>query len=192
VSLKIAVSSIIAFKAFLSWPYSQNKLDNYAIEGAELTLMTNSIGYFMDDKEKSEPMELVSAPTTDGFRFVSMKKRADYLALAKGPYQARPNLVIQVRPHKIAETIPTMAIMIGITATKKVGGAVQRNRAKRRLRVLARTAITQWGLKDCDYVFVARPTSVQAPYASLLDDAKAALLRLSRTVKTNRLPKGAN
>jgi ribonuclease P protein component len=117
--------------------------------------------------------------------FVSMKKRSDYLDLAKGLYQARPNLVIQMRPHSSLQLDRTnpLPIMVGITATKKIGGAVIRNRAKRRLRALARAAIPLWGEKDCDYVFIARGLTIDAPYASLLDDAKAALLRLSAKVK---------
>jgi ribonuclease P protein component len=136
-------------------------------------------------KPETRNVSLAHKPDTSDLLFVSMKKRADYLALAKGLYQARPHFVIQVRPHHVGEdkNDAQTPIMIGITATKKVGGAVKRNRAKRRLRALAKTAISQWGLKDCDYVFIARAATGEAPYASLLDDAKAALLRLSTKLK---------
>jgi len=64
---------------------------------------------------------------------------------------------------------------VGFTATKKVGNAVKRNRAKRRLRAL----FVQYSdsLKDGIYVFVAKQSTVEAPYTQLENDLKKVLYR---------------
>ena len=66
---------------------------------------------------------------------------------------------------------------LGITAGKKVGGAVQRNRAKRRIRELFR--IFQGQLKQSyDFCIVARTYTVNAPYEKLVRDFKASAEKL--------------
>jgi len=69
-------------------------------------------------------------------------------------------------------------IGIGYTASKKVGGAVVRNRAKRRLREAARRLLPLHGQAGVDYVLVARPATAEASWAGLLDDLQNALIRL--------------
>jgi ribonuclease P protein component len=69
-------------------------------------------------------------------------------------------------------------IGVGFTASKKVGGAVVRNRAKRRLREAARQLLPEHGLGGVDYVLVARQSTPDADWAGLLDDLKNALIRL--------------
>lgn len=69
-------------------------------------------------------------------------------------------------------------IRLGLTATKKIGGAVPRNRARRRLREAARQLLPQFGLAGVDYVLVARQQTPEAPWATLLDDVRNALIRL--------------
>ncbi|GAM98680.1 ribonuclease P protein component [alpha proteobacterium U9-1i] len=67
---------------------------------------------------------------------------------------------------------------LGFTASKKVGNAVARNRAKRRLREAARALLPEHGLPGVDYVLVARQSAVEAPWGALLDDVGNALIRL--------------
>lgn len=67
---------------------------------------------------------------------------------------------------------------LGFTASKKVGNAVARNRAKRRLRAAARELLPEHGLPGVDYVLVARQSAVDAPWDALLDDVGNALIRL--------------
>jgi len=71
-------------------------------------------------------------------------------------------------------------IRVGFTATRKIGGAVVRNRAKRKLRETARALLPSLGLSGCDYVFVARSGAPERPFAQLLDDVRKALGHLSR------------
>lgn len=108
-----------------------------------------------------------------------MKVRAEFLKAAKAPYQARGAVVVQARDRGDADTMRA-----GFTATKKIGGAVERNRAKRRLREAARALLPLHGLPGHDYVFVARATTLERDWAGLLDDVKAALIRLSRPKPT--------
>jgi ribonuclease P protein component len=71
---------------------------------------------------------------------------------------------------------------VGFTATKKIGGAVVRNRAKRRLREAGRALLPRHGLAGVAYVFIARDGTAAAPWAALLDDVRTALIRLAAQV----------
>jgi ribonuclease P protein component len=71
------------------------------------------------------------------------------------------------------------AVRIGFTATRRIGGAVVRNRAKRRLREAARATFPGLALAGCDYVLIARGGAVERAYSRLLDDVKTALIRLA-------------
>jgi len=118
---------------------------------------------------------MTDAPQVTGKKIGRMKVRAEFLKAAKAPYQARGAVVVQARDRGDGEEIRA-----GFTATKKIGGAVERNRAKRRLREAARALLPLHGLSGHDYVFVARANTIERDWAGLLDDVKAALIRLSR------------
>ena len=104
-----------------------------------------------------------------------LKKRADFLAAAKGPSCARGAVLAQVRDRNDG----TAAIRVGFTATRRIGGAVVRNRAKRRLREAARATLPALGRPGCDYVLIARSGVATRPWPRLLDDLKSALIRLA-------------
>ncbi len=70
-------------------------------------------------------------------------------------------------------------ISVGFTATKRIGNAVVRNRAKRRLREAARLLLPDHGRPGHDYVFIARQGAADRPWPRLLDDVKSALIRLA-------------
>ena len=68
---------------------------------------------------------------------------------------------------------------VGFTCSKRVGNAVARNRAKRRLREVARTVLPQQGCEGWDYVLIGRPEATAAlPFPQLLSDLSAALSRV--------------
>lgn len=104
-----------------------------------------------------------------------LKKRAEFLYVREGRYRAQGALVIQMRAN------PSHThIRIGYTATKKIGNAVTRNRAKRRLREVARSLLPLHGQIGHDYVFIARSGTTTRNWTALLDDAEKALITLSK------------
>jgi ribonuclease P protein component len=70
------------------------------------------------------------------------------------------------------------AVRVGFTASRKVGNAVVRNRAKRRLRAAAARILSHEGRPGTDYVLIARGTTAERPFAALLVDLDTALRRV--------------
>jgi ribonuclease P protein component len=81
----------------------------------------------------------------------------------------------------------TEAIRVGITATRPIGGAVERNRAKRRLREAARLTFPDLARAGCDYVLIARGGVGTRAWPRLLDDVKSALIRLAADLGTPQI-----
>jgi len=117
-----------------------------------------------------------------------LKIRAEFVAASKAAWQARPGVVVQAKKRDDASV--NGAIKVGFTATKKIGNAVVRNRCKRRLREAAEVMIPQFGLPGHDYVLIARADTVSRDWKALLDDVKAALIRLAaKPVARPKAPK---
>jgi ribonuclease P protein component len=104
-----------------------------------------------------------------------LKKRPDFLAAARAHAASRGAVVLQGRRRDDGDPL----IRVGFTATRRIGGAVVRNRAKRRLREAARRLIPLLGVRGCDYVLIARGGTASRPWDRLLDDLRAALITLA-------------
>ncbi|MFC7378048.1 ribonuclease P protein component [Brevundimonas sp. GCM10030266] len=104
-----------------------------------------------------------------------LTSRPQFLAAAKGVSEARGAVVVQ----RLDRADGDASIRLGFTATRKIGGAVIRNRAKRRLREAARALAPQFGVAGSDYVFIARMGTPDRDWDRLLDDVKSALTRLA-------------
>lgn len=72
------------------------------------------------------------------------------------------------------------AMRLGITVTKKIGGAVVRNRMKRRFRILAAEVLGESGLEGADYVLIGRAGGVERPFDRLTADLRSALAKFKQ------------
>lgn len=104
-----------------------------------------------------------------------LKKRPEFLFVAKGDYAARGAILIQQRKHETRES----GVKVGFTCTKKVGNSVVRSRCKRVMREAARTYLPAMGLEGHDYVFIARASLPKTSHAQLQIDTQKALAKLT-------------
>jgi len=104
-----------------------------------------------------------------------LKRRPEFLRVAgKGRKWAAPGVVVQA----LRRAEPEPPIRVGFTASKKVGNAVARNRARRRLRAAAAAILPRHAAPGHDVVLIARDGTIGRPYAALLEDLKLALGRI--------------
>ena len=115
-----------------------------------------------------------------------LQNRSQFLRAARGRKYATPSLVLQaVRQSDDAANdgsndVIGDSISVGFTATKKLGNAVVRNRAKRRLRAVAEAVLPQQGQTGYDYVLIGRQGTLERPFQNLLDDLELALQMISK------------
>lgn len=118
-----------------------------------------------------------AVPTHDPINLVRLKRRSEYLFVRAGVSERRRVIVVQARRRRGQEHVG-----LGFTATKKIGGAVIRNRAKRRMRAAAAALLPVHGLLGVDYVFIARKDTAEVAWQRLLDDMEKALVSLASTL----------
>ncbi len=112
---------------------------------------------------------------TKGAAVEVLRKRRDFLAAARAKRQSMPGFVLQARRRSDAAPEPR----VGFTCSKKVGNAVARNRAKRRLRAAARQVLPTHGRPGWDYVLIGRNTvTASVPFAQLTEDLVKAIARI--------------
>ncbi|HUC67774.1 MAG TPA: ribonuclease P protein component [Stellaceae bacterium] len=110
-----------------------------------------------------------------------LKRRAEFLRVAgKGRRSVTPGFILQAwrRPDAAPAAAAVDAARIGFTASRKVGIAVVRNRARRRLRAAVAEVMPLHAAAGHDYVLVARAGTVSRPFAALLADLERALKEL--------------
>jgi len=118
--------------------------------------------------ERLEPCAASLPPATPGL--ARLKKRREFLrAAARGKRAARPGLVLQ------ALAVPEPSLRLGFTVTKKIGNAVIRNRARRRLKEAARLTLPGMALSGWDLVLIGRDATAERPFPLLIEDLRAAL-----------------
>ena len=101
-----------------------------------------------------------------------LTKRRDFIAASHGRRQGTPGIHLQGRRRDDGSDL----MRVGYTCSKKVGNAVARNRAKRRLREVARLILPAHGRPGWDYVLVGRPdTTAALPFLQLQRDLIRAL-----------------
>jgi ribonuclease P protein component len=117
----------------------------------------------------------LSACAATGIRVVRLKRRRQFLAVAgtRCRYVAAA-FVLQAGPRGPGE------IGIGFTASRRIGNAVARNRARRRLRAAVRAILPGAAKPGYDYVLVARPAILTCPFNVVLSDLATAFARVVR------------
>ena len=109
-----------------------------------------------------------------------LKTRADFLRVAAVRGRAvRPGFVLQAAGRPASSGVDA-GVRVGFTASRKVGNAVLRNRAKRRLRAAAAAILPRLGRPGTDYVLVARGETAHRSFAELLADLESAVRQLDR------------
>lgn len=117
-----------------------------------------------------------------GKSITRLRKRPEFLRVAAVRRKwATPGLMLQVALMVPAHSAGAEAWRYGVTASRKVGGAVVRNRAKRRLRALAESLLPALARPGYDFVLIARPETASRSYELLISDLKTALSRLKVT-----------
>jgi len=107
-----------------------------------------------------------------------LKTRAEFLHVRGGARFTAPSLVLQARRRLAGEAEEAPGARFGFTATKGLGGAVVRNRARRRLKEAVRVAGPSHAMAGYDYVLIAREGTVQRRFTELIKDLERALVRV--------------
>ena len=100
----------------------------------------------------------------------TLSLHSEFLYVREGDYAARGAVVVQCRVNTTHQSI-----RFGVTATKRIGNSVVRNRAKRRLRDVARQLLPSLGRPGHDYVLIARDRTPTRDWDRLLQDTRKAL-----------------
>jgi ribonuclease P protein component len=126
-----------------------------------------------------------------GNRLARLLKRADFLRVAATRKKwAAPGLILQAAPAKSqstenaedgAKTPSRPMVSVGFTTSKKVGNAVERNRARRRLRAAVAEVFPDEASDKIDYVVIGRRETLSRPYSLLLQDLRTALKRVAKS-----------
>jgi ribonuclease P protein component len=104
-----------------------------------------------------------------------LRHRRDFLAAAAGAKASTAGFVLQERPR--GDGGPAR---VGFTVSKKVGGAVERNRVRRQLREIVRLSAARKLHGGSDYVMVGRRAALEMSFSRLAEDFAGALSRLDK------------
>ena len=124
-----------------------------------------------------------------------LKTRRQFLAVAASRRKwAMPGLILQARRRPPAEDTPGAGVSesserylgVGFTVSRKVGNAVARNRAKRRLRAVASEILPTAGRPGFDYVIIGRKATLDRSFTELRRDLQEAMERLQSRGRDRR------
>ena len=122
----------------------------------------------------------------------TLKKRAEFLRLRGGARFATPSFVLETRPREAGATgarvespeTRSFGVRFGYTVTKKLGGAVVRNRIRRRLKAAVGLVAPKLARRGFDYVLVARLAAYDRAFPELKKDLERALQRVHHAAAT--------
>lgn len=133
----------------------------------------------MGETTAETPMQsaVLLCPESAPIKPIVLQLRADFLKAAQGRRQGTGGFLVQARDR--ADGLAT--VRVGFTCSKKIGNAVARNRAKRRLRAVARQVLPGLARPGWDYVLVGKPGStIDRNFSLLLEDLTIALGQVHR------------
>ena len=116
-------------------------------------------------------------PTT----VVRLKRRPEFLRVAGTRRKwVTPGLILQVRRQTANDRIPgdVPCVRVGFTVSRRVGNAVQRNRARRRLRAVVDRVVPDLATEGHDLVVIGRAGTLTRPFPALVKDLKQALRKM--------------
>jgi ribonuclease P protein component len=102
-----------------------------------------------------------------------LRQRAGFLAAATGLKTTASAFVLQA-----LERVDDGPARLGLTVSKKVGNAVERNRVRRRLREMVRISGAPWMRNGHDYVLIGRRATLKVPFARIAEEFEGALRRV--------------
>jgi ribonuclease P protein component len=117
-----------------------------------------------------------------------LKSRPEFLHVREGARFAAPTLVLQARTRVESVEFGRGVARFGFTATKSLGGAVLRNRARRRLKEAVRLLDPARTVDGYDYVLIARAGTLQRPFAEITKDLERALTKVHQAPKHQKAP----
>ncbi|MEQ1704571.1 MAG: ribonuclease P protein component [Rickettsiales bacterium] len=122
---------------------------------------------------------------------ITIKKRRDFLlAAAEGKKFVTNSIILQMVKRADNHPVSSESVRIGYTVTKKMGGAVIRNKIKRRLREAAKLVTVKYGRTGHDYVVISRHKALTCNFSDLQRDMEFAFTRIihhKSNLKSNKL-----
>ena len=118
---------------------------------------------------------------TKPVKICTLRKRSDFILTRNGKREYCKGLNLQARRRDDKEHIDAKLIRVGITCSKKIGNAVKRNKAKRRLRELSKLIMPKNGRQGWDYVLLGRVhETCYRSFDLLIQDLKIAVKKVHR------------
>jgi ribonuclease P protein component len=127
-------------------------------------------------RRSQDPERPPCARPQEAQRLITLRKRSEFLAANRGKRFPMPGFVLLVRDRADGDE----ALRVGFTVTKKIGGAVVRNRMKRRLRALARELLPTGGVPGADHVLIGRNGGIERDFGLLRAELAKALDKARR------------
>ncbi|MBB4038956.1 ribonuclease P protein component [Microvirga flocculans] len=105
-----------------------------------------------------------------------LTKRPDFVAAASGRRFHTERMTVQARLREGSG----LGLRFGLTVTKRVGHATERNRIKRRLRAAIAQAGQDFAPIEADVVVIGRRDILSADFGVLIDDLRRALRAVTK------------
>lgn len=121
-------------------------------------------------------------------KFTTLKKRSEFLRIRGGARCPTPLFVLETKP-RVEPDAATSPPRFGFTVTKAMGGAVQRNRIRRRLRAAVTAVAASSARPGLDYVLIARKDAIDVPFDTLKKDLERAFYRVHHASAAKPRPK---